>query len=410
MNTKSILRRLAGLLALIISLPVLTACEDDKPFELDPMLSGGTVYTELNGLIVNSGGSPVVGKTVKVVTSKKNPSKATLVIWSNFDTRLIPGISSQLEMVVSAPGVLPGTPRLDLDVTLSQQGEAKVFSGSGKTEFCTYNYNGSISDSGLELNFTDVELIDKALAGVRLTPAPPVVDEADVADPVKSSPFYVEWEPAASTLIDFGDVQLPAGSALRMMLDVVPSVASTAGLLTPAQALYALVESMELQANGDVILTLRDALDPAKTVRTAPNMIQYVLTGSGSFRLFVNPQMAILSPLATRAEVSPLIQALAIVGKEILPMLSEGVPMHFQTSATGVSIYAPSEVLLPLLQEGVLPVVNNRTQLDRLIELAQGNPALSGLNQYLAPVLRSLPGVIKSTKTVNLGLNFIPAV
>ena len=72
MNTRTFIRCIFGLLAIVITLPVLTSCEDDKPFELDPMLSGGKVYTELNGLVINSGGSPVIGKTIKVVRDEKN--------------------------------------------------------------------------------------------------------------------------------------------------------------------------------------------------------------------------------------------------------------------------------------------------------------------------------------------------
>lgn len=401
---------MGGALLLLSALPLLWGCEDDKPFELDPMLAGGTVYTELNGLILNSGGAPVVGKTVKVVPDKGDASRATLVIWSNFDSRLIPGIPSQLEMVVAGPGVLPGTPQLQVDVKFTTEGEAKVFSGSGRTEYCTYKYNGRLTNSGLELNFTDVELLDQSMAGVRLAPLPPVVDDTNLADPVKSSPFYVDWAPADGTMIDFGGLSLPAGAALQMMLDVTPSVETPAGLLTPAQAFYALVENVELEGNGDVILTLRDAADPTKSVRTAPNMVQYVLTGKGTMRLFVNPQMLILSPLDSRGEVSPLILALGTVSKTLLPMLSTGMPLNFNMIEDGVRIYLGSDVLLPLLRDGVLPIVGNRTQLDRLIQLAQGNPSLSGLNEYLPPMLRSLSGVIRATTTVNLGLNLKPCV
>lgn len=391
---------------LFLLMAAASSCVSDDPV-IDPLNADGRTYTDLTGLTLTYNGVPEIGKTVKVVVDGKDRSKGYIVGWSQFDTQLIPGMPEQFAGVIPGPGILPGDPKLILPVTFVTDGGVTRFEGSSRTDHLEFDYSGTLSDNSLILAFTNARLRNQTLAGSAWHLQPPVLDD-NPADPIEESPFIVDWEPDDKTSVDIGGMKIPAEDILMQLLNVYPLATVGTENVTVAELVCGAVRRIEFEADGNVSVTSADPADPLKEIVNPVNSIQYVITAQGELLLFINPQQLILGS-RSQQDASPLVEVLTVVSRDIVPLLSTGIPFTIKVDATGAEVELGNGLPLKILKGAILPLVSNRTFMEQLVAWLDKLPGADQITPMATPFFGSLPGIIGATTQFGIGMNLVAA-
>lgn len=130
-----------------------TSCSDDndepKLFELPEEMK---TMTPASGLTMISNGQSLSDVTL-LYTPAPDGKTATLVIeGSNAEVG-----KSRADNPVIAPGdVLPGTATVILNITPKFEADRATFEGDSETTYCTFHYNGTITATTINVNFTNI--------------------------------------------------------------------------------------------------------------------------------------------------------------------------------------------------------------------------------------------------------------
>lgn len=366
-------------------------------------------YTDLTGLQLLYSGAPMVGKTVKFTPNASDPSKATLVMNSSFDLSLIPGVPEELQMPIAGPGVLPGTPETILEITLDDAGN---FSGSGSTEFLSYNYSGNVSESALQLSI-DAQLYNQAVIG-DWEPAPYVYGEWDV----ETTPIAITWESEAGVKL-FGDEEVPMESLLKILM-IMPIIENPDGtLLNVAEKLNEVFKKATFLNDGNITASVVRADGVA--VDSPLNLSQYVLADDATMLLFLDPTAIAMADAgaaeAPRREEGgiPGIDINAILANvlaQVSPMLAQGAPLSYELaksedkSGTKLTISIDERILLPLLQQNVLPLLENEELIEMLVAMISEDPDMAMYAEMIPAMAEGLVNVINTTTSIKIGVEF----
>lgn len=386
-----------------------TSCSDDDEPKQEINIPSG-VYSDSQGLTLTVNGEPMIGKTAEFTPNASDPSKATITLKSTFDLASIPNVPGSLATLnFEGPGVIPGSPVTVLKVDLVEvKGDAAKFSGKDENEYCTFEYNGSVSDSSIEINFTNVTLKDLSLAGFyRLLPYNVNEDfESDEYGTVYSEPVYVKWESTAD--FDFLGTAMKPADLIKLLMTM--PLLDDMSVRIP-DMLYTLLQDVRFEDNGNIIANYLDTNSESETptYRLSPaNMAQYVVTGKNSLRFWLNPQAVMKD--ATRAGTSiDLNNLFGNVIAQVAPMLKEGVPMRYTVNGTNTTIYLATETILPLLKQNVVPLLRNQDVVNRLVELVKADESMAGFAEIIPGMLTSAADMIDGTTTLEVGLNLTTA-
>lgn len=367
-------------------------------------------YTDLTGLQLLYSGAPMVGKTVKFTPNASDPSKATLVMNSSFDLSLIPGVPEELQMPIAGPGVLPGTPETILEITLDDAGN---FSGSGSTEFLSYNYSGNVSESALQLSI-DAQLYNQAVIG-DWEPAPYYYN--DETWTVESDPVKIEWESEAGVEL-FEGHEMPMADLLKLLV-ALPLIENPDGtLLNVSQKLNEVFKKASFLTDGNITASVVTADGVA--VESPRNLSQYVLADNSTMLLFLDPTAIAMAdantPKSVRREEGELpidINAiLANVLAQVSPMLSQGAPLTYgrmdadHEHGSILYIYIDERILLPLLQQNVVPLLENEDLIDMLVAMIGEDPEMAMYAEMIPAMAEGLVNVINTTTSIKIGVEF----
>ena len=368
-------------------------------------------YTDLTGLQLLYSGAPMVGKTVKFTPNASDPSKATLVMNSSFDLSLIPGVPEELQMPIAGPGVLPGTPETILEITLDDAGN---FSGSGSTEFLSYNYSGNVSESALQLSI-DAQLYNQAVVG-DWEPAPYYYNEETWT--VDSDPIKIEWESEAGVEL-FEGYEMPMADLLKLLV-ALPLIENPDGtLLNVSQKLNEVFKMASFLNDGNLTASVVRADGVA--VDSPLNLSQYVLADDATMLLFLDPTAIAMAdagaeeaPRREEGEIPGIdINAiLANVLAQVSPMLSQGAPLSYELaksedkSGTKLTISIDERILLPLLQQNVLPLLENEELIEMLVAMISEDPDMAMYAEMIPAMAEGLVNVINTTTSIKIGVEF----
>lgn len=392
--------KITKLLCAALMVGALASCSDDEP------KSEEKTFTDQTGLVMTVNNAPMVGKTV-TYTPGADDTKATLTVTSQFDLSLIPGIESEGQML-AGPGAIPGSKELVLPVRLTDNdGNHALFSGAYETQYCTFNYNGELTDETLTLNFTDVLLKNTSIAGDYKT-LPYAIDsdfDSDNYGAILANPIYLEWESDAPGINLFGTPVPPKGLiSMVMVMGLINN-----NQLTVPQALNEALQGVSFTESGDVIAKIKeDIANAGAPVVTSPaNLAQYVLTGGNSMLFFLNPQAIAAEDDKTRADLG--IDFSNIFGNaiaQLAPMLGDGVPMRYKVEGKNMTVYLGTETLLPLLKQ-ISPLLKDEAIIAKVVEMASADPTLGMFAGALPDMLKSLADVIDQTTKIEVGINLV---
>lgn len=385
--------------AILTGLVVMASCSDNNDADNDvptqkPALAE-KIYMADNGLVLTYNGQPMVGKSVRFIPDSEDASKARIEMYSTFYLLSVVTKAEDADNGIAGPGVLPGSPEETLEVTLVAEGGKSVFSGEGTTDYCMYTYDGEVSASGLSLNIKDVQLKDKRLCGTWTL--------AEAAfDMTESCPIYIDWESDA----DFTFMGLP------LKMNEVIQVLMTMPLLDDnsvsiPEKLATLLKEVRFMEDGNIV-----ALYTAEKKNSPANMMQYVVGGDRELYFFLNPATLVAAMKNTRASEPPSVDVNALLENAVLllnrlrPMLSDGIPLNYirTDNDNGLKVYLDTELLLPLLQKHILPLLRDEAIIGKLMEYISQN---KGLASYITPeIIANLADVIEETTKVEIGLSF----
>lgn len=396
------MKKILNLLCMAVLFGALTACSDDDKDDVQVVEPG--TYTDGEGLQITLNGAPVIGKTAVFTPDATDHSKATITLGSTFDLSAIPTLTLPGSQTIVGPGVVPGSKELVLDVTLKAGADGmSTFSGSHSTEYCTFEYSGSVGDDFLVLDIKSLELKDKTLVGL-WSPMEQVVDDdfaSDTYGQVLSSPIYAVWESGSD--INFLGTPMPVQNILSLVM-VMPLLDDMS--LTVPDALLSVLKNVEFMKDGNIVASYVDTDSEDGAAVTSPlNMAQYVVTGKSDMRFFLNPQAVIAADSKTRAtRAIDLNDLLGNVMAQLTPMMGDGVPMHYALNGSELRVYLGTETLLPLLKQAS-PLLRDETLVASLVELVKQDESMGFIADMLPSMLSSVADAIDNTTKIEIGLN-----
>ena len=362
-----------------------TSCSDDDDPAPVVCPVGETEFTAAKGLQLTYNNNPMLGQKVKFTP---NGDKATLTIKSDFDLSGLIGGKANLPLQLQGPGLLPGTPELTLHVDLKVNGDQCSFEGAGEAEYCTYEYQGTVAKGSLNLQFNNVKLKDTSF-----------VSKMDlwVYDPktYQNDPIHIKWKSAADPMIEF-----MLKIALRMQLiDLAGQKVSVPEMLN------AVLKDVTFQEDGNIVATYTDVKNPAASWQSSPeNLAQYVVANDTTIKVFLNP-VAIMAQVSNKAKAGSE-DAIQNAIEQLKPFLKNGVPVICRPNGDNRTLLLNQDMLLPLLNTTVVPLLKDEKELDKLLNMMKNDPTLATFVPMAEPLLKSLPNVIEKTTELEVGLNF----
>lgn len=407
------------LLGLLLSPVLFVACDKDdnnKDVDLDQIQS--KTYTGLNVLDLEYNDSGLAGKSVDV--SPASGRNVNMSFYSKVNLGTLNAAFKDLPEL-DGPGVLPGTPKLDITVPVTRDGNDWDFDYTGETDFVTYRLEGDFDNNKFEGEFEDVRLKNQTFAGGAWKPVAAPTNPLD-----DSQPFHIVWE--TKLPIQLPGTQYGIQDVLRILVNTpfIPVYNGTAEM-SLTQVIANGLRTVGMAADGCMPVTYLQTANGASQFITAPRCtFMYVPLSDNAMRLYANPtdilSLVLLNNTnrdpnipdnpfgkASRAEEGTLLQLLEGIVKNLSPMLAEGLPMACVRQGDGMQLYLSSEVLLPLLKQVIVPVLSNPAMRGIVADLVQHNTSLSQYATAIMALYDALPQLLDQTTKIELGFNFTKA-
>lgn len=409
----------------------MTSCsKDDSPKQEG--IPAEKTYTDSNGLKLIYDGAPMPGKSVTFIRDEKDPSQAQLVMGSvvNFPVVALSDGQTVTPNPIPGPGVIPGSPKETLNLSLSHGGDADSFSGTAESLFCTYAYKGSVSADGLTLDISDVKLKDTRICGAWGLPAYTVNESTHL---VTDTPIHLVWESSAQ--VDFNGKPLTIDGLLQMIMAMPLFQNHTMRL---PDLLTLMVKQVRFGQDGNITATYVDMSGKTPALKnTAPNLLQYVLAGDSNLLLYPNynaglkaaadlinkineEMMASLTRSGatggatggTTGGTPSQLDALKILQgilSQLTPMLAEGLPLTYNLQGNRLDVYLDSRTLLPIMKNVLLPLLQDKQLMNSLLDVLGADPDLAALVKILPSVIDAADEIIAGTTRLEVGLRLIKA-
>lgn len=396
----------------------ITACSDhdsDKPDAFE-----SETFSGLNELTLNYNGTGMAGKSVSVAPA--GDSKALVSFFSEID---LDEVNEMFDHIPEfpGPGVLPGSPKVDITVPVTFSNGRHQFSYQGETDFVTYSVDASfIDDESMTCNFTNVKLKDLTFAG---TAWKPVAASTDVLS--DNQPFHIVWDTSAP-------VQIPGlGTGLQDILRVlvnlpcIPVYNNTAEM-SLTQVIANSLRTVGMTEDGAMPVTYLQTANGASVFTQAPKYtFMYVPLSPNAIRLYANPTDLLSLVLLNNTNRDPnipanpfgkpgraleqgtLLQLIQQLVTTAAPMVSQGLPMACVRQGDNMSLYVSTEVLLPLLKNVIVPILANPAMRGIVLDYVSHNAKLSQYAAVIMGLYDALPTILDQTTRIELGLNFTKA-
>lgn len=353
-----------------------------------------------SNLELSYNGNALYGKAASVFVDGKAMNAAILFSGADFD---LSGMVGEIQaMVPSIPsslpttGVFPGSATTTLEVALAAD---KTFSGKGDSDYCTFDYEGSLVDSVLVCNFTNVTLKDASFAGKY---APLAVEEEDSWSGeivTVNKGFHFVWESDDSLSVDLGGFVMGPIS----ISDMVTLGLAFAGGIDPSNEIGKHLDYVEFLADGNVRMSYKE---DEEVVTTPLNVCQYVYEGN-QLRAFLNPAAMLMVTSKGRSRADEEVNLDAVV-KSIadyyVPMVKTGIPVQISQEGNVVDIYLNNTFMNPLFKG--LGTVLAIPEIQKLISqmVASESPEMAPMIESLLP---QIPGVLNNTTKFEVGLSLM---
>lgn len=403
-------------LAVMGAVGMLASCSSDSPEVPGSVLESKTYTTTGQTLVITvDGQAPADAMTAEFAPTAEGTANITVKTDEMPINGFLGDMGSALpEIKVPASTFIPGATTFTIPVTLEGTEDTCTFTGNAETEYCTYAYNGTVSADTLNLNVSDIKLKNTSMAGTYNMPA----WNNDIP-----SILRINWQSSKKVPSMFGE--MPISTLLSLSLAMV-QVDVAGEKVAAAEALTKVLKSVTFGEDGSVTARYLDteAETPAET--TSPKgLARYVVKDDNTILLFLDPAAIAVAnadvpkKAKTRADLD-IDALLNQVMTEIVPMISNGLPIHYGKSIkldengenpteiddpNIVSFYLGTEILLPILKMAA-PILSDPDMIDAIVNIASQDPTMGGMASMMLPgMLQALPEIIDQTTTVEIGIN-----
>lgn len=435
--------------SLLMAAPVFTSCSDDddpvpeKPVDPKPEepeepetpvvknpIESAITYKTAEGvpqLVLTMGDdqTPVLGKAVVFTPDATEPTKkATLTLTGdqlNLIEMIMSGMSSRASdmtleellgqlSAVQLPGVVPGEASTTVAVEISEiKDETVFFSGKSEQDGRTVTLSGTAKTDRLELNVNTV--FTHELAATAWSTMPVSED-----DPL--APFHIQWKQ-----------NLPEGAELPEMEAVLNFVMSmlSVGDLTLSEALNAALQSVTFLPDGNIQASYLDTDNMAAGYQTSPlHLVNYSVDAANRMLyLQLNiPQIVYVtsqkeaalreaesgSDSALQELLPDLLAVLPGIVQNVMPMLTSGIPLHYELNGDQLCLYLGKEVLKPIL-DALSPLTQSEKVQQMVVAFIEAQLKEAGQEEYaqlasaiVKAFLVIYPQIMESTEDIQLGI------
>lgn len=396
------------LLLLLAGMSVFTACNDDDDKKGPKDLNGTfTTTDETNRLVLSYSDAALTGKTATF--NSTDGRTATIELSGN---QIVLGT-----MNIPTSGVIPGEKTTKLNVELIADGlGGYTFEGVDESNNRTLNYKGSIEEGKLTLNLNAV-FSNELLGTWNLRP----YDEWNQAP----QPLRLIWETSTKF-----SVELFPGYSMEMTPGNLLSTVSTLTLFdgeNVLQVMPKLLQNLSFHTDGNVVASYSDAenLSGEPVWQNSPlNMVHYVVKNERLYAyLNVEAIVELIMPMLggsgeegnTDMDIEGVLEEklLAILLPklpELLPMLSDGIPLGYAIEEDGsLAVYIDTE-LGSIIDEIAKELVSDAALMDMLKNMLANDPNFSSMAPMIEAVLTQAPQVFGTTTEMEIGLNLVKAM
>lgn len=416
-------KKFTYLCAMAGALCMFTACSDDDKLPGESLET--KTYTEADGLTMNLDGEAVTGQVV-TFTPNADSKGSISIAGAPLDISAIMGgmtpaaydAATQPVMAFPTSSVIPGSATVTFPVNLVGDADNCTFAGTSATDYCTFAYDGNVTNETMTLNISDVKLKNISLVGTYKLPDVYVPSEWFEGE-FELAPFNVVraiWN-AEKGLPMSPDYEMPASSLLGVVFAMPVIDVGTEADVTIPEALYNVLKTVTFCEDGNITAEYVDVENLTGTaVKSPKGLARYVVVDDNTIRVFLDPAAIIRATMANESKSSRALDINSLIEglmTNVVPMLANGVPVHYGQAYTDVvgtvneneavrSFYLGTETLLPILKLAV-PVLQDEETVNSIVESIAKDDEASA--QMLRGMLASLPDIINTTTTLEIGIN-----
>lgn len=438
-------KKIFGLMAAVCMLGMFSSCSSDDPVptpkpdpepEPDPVpavvpgedLTAKEYSADALAIVVD--GETMTGKIAEFKPATDGTAELTLKGEALNLGEIIAGAMSKADddaLMLPTPGVVPGSPSVTIPLTLTGEADNCEFTGNFTTDFCTFNYSGSVDADNLAFTITDLKLNDQSVAGHYVVPSDFLVDDGWGGEQIDLKRlFRVEWE-STKGIEFFPGFEMPVSTILQLALQMV-ALPDADGEDQPLPILYTKAfKEVDLGEDGSITAKYCDVDQDGWPEETSPKgFASYVVKDDQTILVFLDP-IAIIANVTAKASKSRAIDTEAImtfVINDIIPMCQNGIPVNVGGALLNTGevddsynpVYAPSddpncksfylgtEVLLPILKVAA-PILADDEIIAQIVAAAEKDPNMGYMASMLPNMLKTLPEIVEQTSKVELGIN-----
>lgn len=400
------------LLTLLLAITFFTSCEKDegKSKIVNPIAQ--TTYTGDAGLTLTYNGDIMIGKKITYTPNASDPYKATLLLEGDeFD---LSAALSRAGTTFTTTSPIPGSTSVTLDITQTIQGDQCSFTGNGSTDYCTFDYNGTVSTGALTMNLVNVKLKNSTLSGSNWK-----LINYDAESEEVTSPLITNWESTDSVSIEAvpgWNMKMPVGDlltlAMRIPMIKTMNESGDSTTVSVSEMIGKVVRNVAFTQAGSIQATYLES--NSKTIMVSPTTLaMYVEPSNNKVLLLMNPQQVTETSLAHKGtdKTNDMAKTMIPMVINMIPnatsLLKEGIPVNYEmTDASHVTFYLDETLLKPLLQATVTPLLSNEKINTTISAAIANNPKMTAYASMIQGIIKCLPAVIESTKSMKIGLNF----
>lgn len=400
------------LLTLLLAITFFTSCEKDegKSKVVNPIAQA--TYTGNTGLTLTYNGEIMIGKKVTYTPNASDPYKATLLLEGDeFD---LSAALSRSGATFTTTSPIPGSASVTLDITQTVQGDQCSFSGNGSTDYCTFDYNGTVSTGAMTINLVNVKLKNATLSGSNWK-----LVNYDVENEEVTSPLVTNWTSTDSVSIEIipgVNMKLPVGDVLTLAMRIpMIKTVDESGESTTASAsemIGKMLKNVAFSQAGCIQATYLES-NSKNIMVSLTTLAMYVEPSNNKILLLLNPQQITETAVANKGidKSSEMVKGMVPMVISMIPnatsLLKDGIPVNYEkTDDSHVTFYVDETLLKPLLQATVTPLLSNEKISAAINNAIAKNPKMSAYANMIQGVIKCLPDVIENTESMKIGLNF----
>lgn len=384
---------------LILGMALFAGCNDDDDDDNKLDLNASYTSSELD---LTYGGEVMSGKYVTFNTNNGKTAEITLggasISLGRSDLPVSGGLVN--------PGVIPGESMVKFSVVLQPVNNGYTFEGEHQAENYVMNYKGAVEKGKLSLAL-DVTFEKNELMG----DAWPLCSYKPYS---QLNPLHVVW----NSEVPFSVILFPVPGAQPVELqpgDLI-TLASAVGMIPVGdeqidlnEALSRLLKSVTFKEDGNIVASYSDAANMASPeFQNSPlNMAHYALKNEKLY-LYLNVDAIIATMQQAKSKALDAETILPIILPnlmELLPMLSNGIPLGYTIDGNQLAVYIDNELGLKLV-EMLLPLLENEEIVAAIKEAATSDPAFASFAGMVDAILEQAPEVLSKTTEMEIGLNF----